>query len=129
MTTKIAILEDDLTMCTLLDTLFTLEGYHVIILPPENGNFILTQVNLEKPSVLLFDVHLKYFNSIEISRKIRQSDAGRNMLLVMVSGMDLREECLAAGADLFLLKPYMPEKLIDWVAKHLPNDELPATVQ
>lgn len=116
---KIAILEDDLTMCSLLETLFTLEGYQVVILQPEDGNFILQQVNDENPSVLLFDVHLKYFNSIEITRTIRQSKSGKNMLIVMVSGMDLRKDCLAAGANLFLLKPYMPEKLIDWVAEHL----------
>ncbi|MCD4753933.1 MAG: response regulator [Anaerolineaceae bacterium] len=119
MTRKIAILEDDLTMCSLLETLFTLEGYQVVILQPEDGSVILQQVNKENPSVLLFDVHLKYFNSIEITRKIRQSESGKNMLIVMVSGMDLRKDCLAAGANLFLLKPYMPEKLIDWVAEHL----------
>jgi len=119
MTRKIAILEDDLTMSSLLKTLFTLEGYQVVVLHPEDGNLILHQVDDEKPSVLLFDVHLKYFNSIEITRKIRQSESGKNMLIVMVSGMDLRKDCLAAGANLFLLKPYMPEKLIDWVAENL----------
>jgi CheY-like chemotaxis protein len=31
----------------------------------------------------------------------------------MVSGIDKREACLAAGANAFLLKPYMPEELFE----------------
>jgi CheY-like chemotaxis protein len=30
----------------------------------------------------------------------------------MQSGMNLMNECKAAGADTFLLKPYMPDSLI-----------------
>jgi len=32
--------------------------------------------------------------------------------IIMTSGMDLGKECMEAGADAFLLKPYMPEDLI-----------------
>jgi len=30
----------------------------------------------------------------------------------MTSGMDVKERCLEAGADAFLLKPYMPDELM-----------------
>ena len=33
--------------------------------------------------------------------------------IVMASGIDKTEECLAAGANVFLLKPYMPNELFD----------------
>ena len=34
-----------------------------------------------------------------------------SLRIIMASGIDKTEECLAAGADVFLLKPYLPEDL------------------
>jgi CheY-like chemotaxis protein len=39
----------------------------------------------------------------------------------MTSGMDLGDQCLAAGANAFLLKPYTPEQLIAMVRQNLPK--------
>jgi CheY-like chemotaxis protein len=35
-----------------------------------------------------------------------------NVPLVMTSAMDCRRECLEAGADQFILKPYLPDELV-----------------
>jgi DNA-binding response OmpR family regulator len=35
--------------------------------------------------------------------------------LVMTSAMDCRRECLEAGADQFILKPYLPDELVQEV--------------
>ncbi len=43
---------------------------------------------------------------------MRKDDLFKDTHVVMASGMSLKEECLAAGADAFLLKPYMPDELI-----------------
>jgi len=36
----------------------------------------------------------------------------------MSSGEDVRDACAKAGADGFLLKPYMPDDLISWIRTH-----------
>jgi len=35
--------------------------------------------------------------------------------VVMTSGMDCRWRCLEAGADLFVLKPFLPDQLVEAV--------------
>jgi CheY-like chemotaxis protein len=48
-----------------------------------------------------------------------------NVPLVMTSAMDCRRECLEAGADQFILKPYLPDELVQEIgslAKGLATD-------
>jgi DNA-binding NarL/FixJ family response regulator len=35
----------------------------------------------------------------------------------MASGMDVKDECLKAGANGFLMKPYMPDDLVKQIQK------------
>jgi DNA-binding response OmpR family regulator len=107
---KILLLEDDRDMCLLLRTLLEMEGFTVAIydvnIPP------LELTIREKPDVVLLDVHLGGKDGIQILRDFRAAPQFRTMRVVMTSGMNLEEECLTAGADAFLGKPYMPEKLL-----------------
>ncbi len=108
---KILLAEDDFTMVTLLKALLNMEGYQVENLL-ERKEDPLDAIRIEKPDVLLLDVHLGDRNGVELIRQIRHSPDLKNLRVVMTSGIDKTEECLAAGADDFLLKPFMPEELI-----------------
>ncbi|MDP2976349.1 MAG: response regulator, partial [Anaerolineales bacterium] len=74
---------------------------------------ILEIILREKPAIVLMDIFLGAENGIDILRKMRQMPDLTKMKVVMSSGMNLRDECLAAGANDFLLKPYMPDDLIN----------------
>jgi CheY-like chemotaxis protein len=50
---------------------------------------------------------------MDVVKQIRETPDMKDLKIVMVSGIDKTEECLAAGANAFLLKPYMPEALFD----------------
>jgi two-component system response regulator MtrA len=117
---KILLAEDDTTMLTLLQTLLRMEGFETAALG-ETEN-VLDAIIREKPDAVLLDVHLTQGNGIEFLREIRLSPQLDQMLILMQSGLDLSEECLAAGADVFLLKPYMPDRLLaaihQGLAKH-----------
>jgi CheY-like chemotaxis protein len=110
--TKILLADDDYTMVSLLKTLLGMEGYQVVTLLDKTGE-ILDNIRKEKPDVLLMDIFLGDQNGLDVARKIRKTEGIMDLKIVMVSGIDKRSECLAAGANAFLLKPYMPEELFE----------------
>lgn len=107
---KILLADDDFTMVALLKTLLGMEGYQTASLLDKKGE-ILDNIRMEKPDILLLDVHLGDRNGIDLVRQMRATKDLKNVRVIMVSGIDKSEECLAAGANDFLLKPYMPEEL------------------
>ena len=61
----------------------------------------------------MIDIFLGDRNGVDIVRQIRQMPDLNGIRIIMASGIDKTEECLAAGADGFLLKPYMPNELFE----------------
>jgi CheY-like chemotaxis protein len=109
---KVLLADDDYTMVSLLKTLLGMEGYQVATLMDKTGD-ILENIRREKPGVLMMDIFLGDRNGLDVVRLIRATDDMKGLKIVMVSGFDKSEECLAAGANAFLLKPYMPDALFE----------------
>jgi DNA-binding response OmpR family regulator len=117
---RIALIEDDDIMLSLLQTLLQLEGFEVVPIPSSSApDEIIAAIRLEKPSAVLMDVHLRRANGINLLRALRQDDQLQDTQVIMSSGLDYSVECLKEGANGFLLKPYMPDDLIHEVKKTL----------
>ncbi|HLD94390.1 MAG TPA: response regulator [Anaerolineales bacterium] len=107
---KIVVLEDEAVLVDLLHNLLDLEGYEVSKLKsPDN---VLDELRSTRPDAILMDVNLKGANGLELLGKIRADEDLKDILVVLSSGMDYRQESLARGADDFLMKPYMPDDLM-----------------
>lgn len=107
---KIMLIEDDATMVSLLRTLLEIEGYQVIEYKLEEN--VLAPITRAKPDVIILDVHLQKISGLDLIRSIRQTTGIREVRVIMSSGKDMRADCMLAGADDFLLKPFMPDELI-----------------
>lgn len=120
---KVMLIEDDATMNSLLSMLLQLEGFEVVQLGDENNlRDILDAVRQAEPALALIDIHLKQLSGIDLLRTIRQTADLDSMRVLMSSGIDFRDECLEAGADNFVLKPYMPDDLVDTIRQLLEPD-------
>ena len=75
----------------------------------------------EQPALILLDVHLRQFNGFDLLYCLRQDADVKDIRVVMSSGSDFSDRCLAEGADGFILKPYMPEDLIKKLRHTLEN--------
>jgi CheY-like chemotaxis protein len=104
-------LEDDRDMIMLLRTLLEIEGYTVA--QYDAGVPAVELVLREKPDVILLDVHLGGQNGVQILRDVRQNPQVAPVRVVMTSGLNVTEECIRNGADAFIVKPYMPDTLLD----------------
>jgi len=109
--------EDDLTMVALLQTLLGMEGYEVITLTIDDD--ILESARRDQPDVLLLDVHLPNVNGMDVLDRIRADVETRDLKVVMSSGLNLENECEQHGANDFLLKPYMPDDLLNILKRNL----------
>lgn len=118
---KVMLAEDDPTMVSLLRTFLRLEGFDTVVLNEEEE--ILSAVHRENPDIVLLDVHLTQGNGVDLLRQIRSDTMLKNVFVIMQSGMNLLEECRNAGADAFLLKPYMPDSLVRTIKDGLANQK------
>ena len=107
----ILLAEDDYTMVTLLKTLLGMEGFEVVTALDRKEAF-LDVVRQEKPDVILLDVHLGDRNGLDLVRDLRADAQLKDTRVIMSSGINMETECLAGGADDFLLKPYVVDDLL-----------------
>jgi CheY-like chemotaxis protein len=49
---------------------------------------------------------------------MRKQDDLKEMVVIMSSGMNMEYECKDAGANAFLLKPFMPDDLIAIIRRY-----------
>ena len=110
---KVMIIEDDPTMISLLGTLLDMEGFQVAKV--DTFGSVLDEIRREDPDLILMDVHLATLDGLEILAEMRQDKKLVAKKVIMSSGLDKKHESTLAGADDFLMKPYMPDELIEKV--------------
>ena len=73
-------------------------------------------------SIILMDIHMPVLNGIEATRRIRQLAGGEKIPIIAVTAngsAQARKECLSAGVNDFIIKPYKPEELFSTMLKRL----------
>lgn len=114
---KVMLAEDDATMLSLLSTLLKMEGFETTNLRVEDD--VIEAIRRDAPDIVLLDVNLTQGNGIDFLRRIRQDGDLQKLVVIMSSGMPLEAESMRAGANAFLLKPYMPDTLINTIKNGL----------
>jgi CheY-like chemotaxis protein len=103
------IVDDDRTTVKLLQTLLELDGFRVSVVP--RGGDVLPKAREVQPDVFLMDYHLSDMNGTQVVQHLRADPTFARTPIVMVSGMDVEQEALKAGASAFLVKPFEPDDL------------------
>jgi DNA-binding response OmpR family regulator len=114
---KVLIVDDDHTMVSLLATLLELDGFEVI--PLTEAGDLEENLHNDKPDLLIMDVFMTNGDGIELLRKVRSTSEFKRLPVIMTSGMDVEEQCLEAGANGFMLKPYSPPDLLSMIRENL----------
>ena len=112
---KILLIEDDDIMISLLETLLGIDGYEVVAF--KSGEDVLQVVQREQPDLILLDVNLKnlginHVTGLDLVGQIRSNNHTKHTGVILSSGINYRQESKAAGADGFIMKPYMPDDLL-----------------
>jgi DNA-binding response OmpR family regulator len=121
MMTKIAIIEDDQAISQMYRIKFEGEGYQVET--AENGRIGLEVIQRIKPDIVLLDVMMPEMNGDEVLEKLRESNWGKNIKVIVLTNMgeqELSPKIRELGVSAVILKADMtPRQVAELVKKQL----------
>jgi two-component system phosphate regulon response regulator PhoB len=130
---RIAIVEDEAELASLIEYNLARQGYEARVFPGAAGT--LKALEQWKPDLLLLDVMLPDVDGFELCRQVRHSALlGRTPVLFLTARSDEVDRVLGLeiGGDDYMTKPFSPRELIARVKAHLRREELdtePAAVE
>jgi CheY-like chemotaxis protein len=107
---KVMVLEDESILRELLRELLGYEGYQVVA--PIDPERLLDEMLAEKPDALILDIHLNGINGLDLLEEIRKNPELKDVYVLATSGMNHAHQARQRGADDFIMKPYMPDELM-----------------
>ena len=104
---KALIVDDEKTNRLILKSLLSKQGYQTI--EAVNGQEAIDLFNQENPSIIFMDVMMPVLDGYEATRQIKEASANRFVPVIFLTAMSDEEalaQCIEAGGDDFLIKPY-----------------------
>jgi two-component system, OmpR family, response regulator YxdJ len=112
---KVLIVDDDLMTCSLLETILQMENYQTA--SATGFSDILALLDKEQPNILILDFHLGSQETLKTVPLIRASSDWQDLFILMTSAIDRQQDCLEAGANDFILKPFNWQEMTKVVNK------------
>jgi DNA-binding response OmpR family regulator len=117
---RIAIVEDEAELASLIEYNLTRNGYETLILNGSTG--MLKALEHANPDLIVLDVMLPDVDGFELCRQIRGSEQlARTPVLFLTARSDEVDRVLGLeiGGDDYMTKPFSPRELIARVKAHL----------
>lgn len=118
--TKLLIVDDDPMTCQLLSIQLEMEGYTCTTL--SNPERILEAIRTESPSLALVDFYLGTCDALDLLHTVRSHKECQSLPVVIMSGLDHRQDSKLAGADGFMLKPFSLRDLVTLIREVLERE-------
>jgi DNA-binding response OmpR family regulator len=109
---RILVVEDDIGVREMLQTLLQLDGHHVVT--ARNGEEGWFAFQNEIFSVIISDWLMPDMDGLELSRRIRASESSRYSYILLLTALHGKKNYLTAmnaGIDDLMLKPYDADEL------------------
>lgn len=110
---KVLIVDDDPGMREVLESILVLED--VMVYSATDGKDAVQKTLALKPDLILLDIGMPKLNGLTFCKAIRAGAETRNIPIIVVTSFTAKgrlEECMEAGADDFLGKPFPMEELL-----------------
>ena len=123
---KVLIVEDEPDFIHMLEIILKRKGFEVV--HAERGQDGLVLAEVEAPDVIILDMMLPDLDGVQFCRQLRATSAIAHIpILVLSARMDPSEQkkALAAGANVYLIKPAGSAELVEHLQRLL-NRENPS---
>lgn len=114
----ILVVDDTISMANILVMFLELEGFTARAV--ENGALALELLEGGMPRMAFIDLSMPVMDGLELARRIREREDGRDICLIALTGWDdeaHRNEATAAGFDDYLVKAVSPATLREVLAR------------
>jgi two-component system, sensor histidine kinase and response regulator len=117
---RVLLAEDNLVNQRYAAQLLRNEGHEVAM--AVDGRQALEMLQRQRFDLALMDVQMPEMSGLEVTRRVREAEAGgeRRLVIVALTARAIkgdRDECLAAGMDDYLSKPFKRQELLAMIAK------------
>jgi len=112
--------EDEQPLARVLAYSFQNEGFDVAT--AADGIECMNKISTFQPQVVIMDIMMPKLDGLETIHLLRQSRLQRHIFIVALTARAApadRERCLAAGADVFMKKPFQISSLLEKVEELL----------
>ena len=102
----------------------TLEDSRVHVIEASDGATALAQAVAVRPNLILLDVDLPDVSGLDVCRRLKAHEPLAGTKIVMLTAAAQQDDVargLAAGADLYLTKPFSPVRLLALVEQLIPG--------
>jgi two-component system phosphate regulon response regulator PhoB len=116
----ILVVDDELTVRSLLHDILDLEGY--VVREAEDGPAALFDMHTKTPDLVILDVMMPRMSGIEVLKEIRQDVELARVPVLMLTAAgddDTTWAGWSSGASTYLNKPFDHEELLSWVERLL----------
>lgn len=116
---KILLVEDNMLNQKFAKVTLTRQGHFIDI--AENGKIAVEKFKIDTYDLILMDIQMPIMNGLEAAREIRMIEKEKDqepIKIIAITAFALdnkREECMEAGMDNFLAKPFKPTHLIKMI--------------
>src|SRR5689334_20124584 len=120
MAKKIAIVEDETELASLIEYNLSRNGFETKVLGGQRDT--LRELESAKPDLIVLDVMLPENDGFQLCRQIRQSaELGRTPVLFLTARSDEVDRVLGLeiGGDDYITKPFSPRELVARIRAHL----------
>ena len=119
MNKKILVVDDEITICLLLEN-FLSKDYDVVSI--NDGSDALEWLESNLPDLIISDIEMANMDGYEFLTKVRERGFTKHTPFIMLSAKSESKErikCYKLGAQDYLTKPFNPEELEELVKKNL----------
>lgn len=123
----ILVVDDDPSILQLLNTSLTDAGHQVTLLP--DGDRVIETVERGDVDGVVLDVMLPQVSGVELLARMRETEVGREVPVLLLTGRDdqaTRDAGFAAGASFYVTKPFDIDLLIGTIEMMLATGPSPA---
>lgn len=118
---RVLVVDDEEDMRTLLQMALS-EVYDVVT--ATNGLDAMLKLPRYQPDLAVVDIMMPLMNGLDLAVRIRQTPGYQDLPIIALSALNSRDDIrkgYEAGADLYLTKPFQPDRVIKNVAFSLQN--------